>query len=502
MNRLDWKRGSASIIYYFYIMVAICFAGIMILAHQQLYTSSEKSQMLADSIANAAATAGDTGFGIDKKIANAAKDDILDMNEDMLNESSANTKVSIEKDKSSSPVKNTAHTTATVESSTVTGSYSISAEAKSKTIYSGGQAIVMLAYSHTYQALRRSGYSHKEAIQLQTKYIWGAGRGGGGITGDWTKYADCSAFVAGVYNEFGKRTNRNYNLPAYTGSLEGCGTVIKSKGSPNYSNAMPGDILLIWWDGSGSGDSDHTGIYAGKDENGVSWYIHCSGGPDNADLSSAGKGASGGAILKRAPTGGCQVQINRIFQETGSLSNRMDWRQKESYGSLTGNAAEIARTLSASGFSDAAIAGILGNFQHESGLNPCIWNGGAVSTVDKNITCGNFVIDKGPGSLGDGGYGIAQWTNARKIPLWKFAKKRDTSVSDLTTQILFMMKELKSGFPCDTGHYSSYTVSSFKKIQSPELAANVWLSKFEGIWDGTDGTRSANAISFYNRMKK
>ena len=111
----------------------------------------------------------------------------------------------------------------------------------------------------------------------------------------------------------------------------------------------------------------------------------------------------------------------------------------------------IWQRLKAKGFSDIAVAAIMGNLEAESN---CISNriqgdftkgyqrsAQYTAQVDAgNIDRHEFIYD-GPGG---GGYGLAQWTlQSRKAGLYDFAKKMGTSVGDEAMQIEWLYQQLQ-----------------------------------------------------------
>ncbi len=108
---------------------------------------------------------------------------------------------------------------------------------------------------------------------------------------------------------------------------------------------------------------------------------------------------------------------------------------------------EIWGRLKSAGFNDYASAGIMGNLYAESALNSKNLQQSAekrlgftddsyTEAVDRG-TYQNFVHDKA-------GYGLAQWTYwSLKEKLLQFAKRKNTSIGDLTMQCLFLIRELK-----------------------------------------------------------
>lgn len=85
------------------------------------------------------------------------------------------------------------------------------------------------------------------------------------------------------------------------------------------------------------------------------------------------------------------------------------------------NAEKIWNFFSEKGFKPSAIAGIMGNLQQESGLDP----------TAKNSSSGAF--------------GVGQWLGGRKKNLQDYAKKNGLDVNSLDTQLQFMWKEMNGG---------------------------------------------------------
>ena len=113
----------------------------------------------------------------------------------------------------------------------------------------------------------------------------------------------------------------------------------------------------------------------------------------------------------------------------------------------------IWQRLKAKGFSDIAVAAIMGNLEAESN---CISNriqGDFTNGYQRSaqytaqVDAGNInqheFIYSGPGG---GGYGLAQWTlNSRKAGLYDLAKKMGPSIGDEAMQIEWLCQELQLG---------------------------------------------------------
>ena len=99
------------------------------------------------------------------------------------------------------------------------------------------------------------------------------------------------------------------------------------------------------------------------------------------------------------------------------------------------------------------VAGLMGNLQAESGINPeNLQNTGerSLGMTDRQYT---QAVDKGTYTAeqfaNDGyGYGIAQWTyKSRKAALLKYAHEHERSIGDLGMQVDFLMDELRFDYP-------------------------------------------------------
>lgn len=155
-------------------------------------------------------------------------------------------------------------------------------------------------------------------------------------------------------------------------------------------------------------------------------------------------------------------------------------------GPLAGNsnAEKIWLFLGSKGLTAEQIAGVLGNFRAESGLDPAIIQGGAIA---------------GPGytPVNGVGFGIAQWTfTARQAPLVALANSTGRSVTDLSLQLDYLWQELNGTH--------SYALASLKTATTPEQAAYIFHRDFEGSAD-TEAqvlmNRGGGARLFYEQYK-
>lgn len=129
--------------------------------------------------------------------------------------------------------------------------------------------------------------------------------------------------------------------------------------------------------------------------------------------------------------------------------------------------AQILAWLRGQGMSDAGIAGILGNIQAESGMNPS-------------------AIEGGNGE----GHGLIQWSFSRKQDLFAFARQRGTSWTDIGTQLSFLASEL-SAYP--------QMWSQLLGASDPRAASRLFSNTF--VRPGIYGARDDHAAAFYRAMQ-
>lgn len=120
------------------------------------------------------------------------------------------------------------------------------------------------------------------------------------------------------------------------------------------------------------------------------------------------------------------------------------------------------------GFSDEATAGILGNFMHESGMQP------DVKEIGNNI-----------------GYGLAQWSFERRTNLENWAKENNLDVKTLTAQLNFSMYEMNS----------MNWVESYKKIKDIYQATDIFHNEYEKAGIINMASRYQKAEAIYKKYK-
>lgn len=167
---------------------------------------------------------------------------------------------------------------------------------------------------------------------------------------------------------------------------------------------------------------------------------------------------------------------------------------------LTGktNEEKIWNYLVGKGLSKAGAAGLMGNLNAESALNPQnlqnsyekklgYTDSSYTAAVDSG-TYGNFVKDSA-------GYGLAQWTYwSRKQNMLAFARAAGKSIGDLEMQLDFLFKELSEGY--------KGVLNNLKTTGSVRAASDSVLLNYERPADQSEAVKTKRAgygQSYYNK---
>lgn len=158
----------------------------------------------------------------------------------------------------------------------------------------------------------------------------------------------------------------------------------------------------------------------------------------------------------------------------------------------------LTNTNTGKGLSESAAAGLMGNLEAESGIDPHNMQDSAPLPDGPELP-----LDPSNSSLphssirGKFGYGIAQWTSAvRQEKLIAFASSTNRSTGDLHTQLDFLWRELSENY---TGVLAV--------LQDPEVtlasASYTVLAEFETPLPFTsNGTQEQRDAETANRLKK
>lgn len=149
---------------------------------------------------------------------------------------------------------------------------------------------------------------------------------------------------------------------------------------------------------------------------------------------------------------------------------------------MQGNAVEVYDFLVPRGWTLNAIAGMLGNMQTESNINPGIW---------QNLDYGNYSL----------GFGLAQWTPATNYTDWATANGYE--ISDPEGQLIWIdTRSESSGQWIPTSDYD-ISFEDFKtSSQSPEYLASAFLKNFERAGVEVESERRKQARSWYSYLEE
>ena len=143
--------------------------------------------------------------------------------------------------------------------------------------------------------------------------------------------------------------------------------------------------------------------------------------------------------------------------------------------SLNPNAVIVANKLKGAGYTKAQIAGVLGNFELESGFNPRVNEGGKVGAP-----------------MGVGGYGFGQWTGGRQTGLVNFAKQQKMDPGDPNLQAKFLLYELEGP--------EKKAAAYLREAISPEESARRFLTDFERAGIPKTKQRQEAARAIYGKL--
>lgn len=154
-----------------------------------------------------------------------------------------------------------------------------------------------------------------------------------------------------------------------------------------------------------------------------------------------------------------ELAFENVMDEV--LAGNEEQEEEEDFDAVPGdsNAARAWNYLRSRGYSSAATAGILGNLEAESGIDPKILQNG-----------------RGPGT------GVAQWENPGRWPLlvsWAKGKGKDPWA--LETQLAFLVYELEGGEVTTASILNSRFggLSKFKSASDPKWATDAFYQSFE-----------------------
>lgn len=137
------------------------------------------------------------------------------------------------------------------------------------------------------------------------------------------------------------------------------------------------------------------------------------------------------------------------------------------------------------GWTANAIAGMLGNIEVESTVNPGLWQGREIP--DDVYTTGK-------------GYGLTQWTPANKYINW--ADDNGLDYKDGDSQLSRIKYESENNLQWSTNNYLNYTWDDYiHSTESPEMLARVFVWAYERPSDPDIPLRQSNARFWFNYLR-
>lgn len=274
-------------------------------------------------------------------------------------------------------------------------------------------------------------------------------------------YYDCSSFISAALTAGGFFTTNpwfvTWNMPSYLAQAG----FIQMETTVAW---LPGDILL----NSGHTEMCYQGGEAGQ--GGITMGAHTDGVPlsEQVSINNYTTSPSYYTSLWRYPGGA--TTLNWIYGNYYLSESEMQ-----------NNAYVFYSYMFFKGYTLNSIAGMLGNFQVESTINPGIW---------QDLDEGNYNV----------GFGLAQWTPATNYTNW--ANANGYEITDGNGQCEWLDSEtVISGQWIQTDEYpiswDEYKLSS----ETPEYCASAFLKNFERAGVEKEEERQLNARRWYDYLE-
>ena len=165
-----------------------------------------------------------------------------------------------------------------------------------------------------------------------------------------------------------------------------------------------------------------------------------------------------------------------VIEDPISSNRFLGWAEMEV------NARYIWNYLGSNGWSMNAVAGMLGNMQTESTINPGIW---------QDLKEGNTA----------GGFGLVQWTPATKLISW--ANSRYSDYTDMDTQLERIEYELENGLQYSPTSSYPETFKQFKVSEkNPYYLAMAFLNNYERPLVSNQPKRGEQAEEWYEFLSE
>lgn len=150
-----------------------------------------------------------------------------------------------------------------------------------------------------------------------------------------------------------------------------------------------------------------------------------------------------------------------------------------SMNEMTINAQEIMNQLTSRGWTKNAVAGMLGNMQSESTINPGIWE-----SLSPNVKRG---------------YGLVQWTPATKLISWAEGQGLDYTSGDVQLQRIDWEVANNQQWIATSQYPMSFQEFKVSTL-TPEYLAQVFIRNYERPLNSNQPIRSTQARYWYDNL--
>ena len=161
----------------------------------------------------------------------------------------------------------------------------------------------------------------------------------------------------------------------------------------------------------------------------------------------------------------------------------MPWISGNRYLSIdemTVNAQEIMNQLTGRGWTKNAVAGMLGNMQTESTINPAVWE-----SLSPNV---------------NNGYGLVQWTPATKLISWAEGEGLDYTSGDAQLQRIDWEVANNQQWIATSQYPRSFQEFKVSTL-TPEYLAQVFIRNYERPRYPNQPIRSTQARYWYDNLE-
>lgn len=161
----------------------------------------------------------------------------------------------------------------------------------------------------------------------------------------------------------------------------------------------------------------------------------------------------------------------------------MPWISGNRYLSIdemTVNAQEIMNQLTSRGWTKNAVAGMLGNMQTESTINPGVWE-----NLSPNV---------------NNGYGLVQWTPATKLISWAESEGLDYTSGDAQLQRIDWEVANNQQWIATSQYPMSFQEFKVSTL-TPEYLAQVFIRNYERPRNPNQPIRSTQARYWYDNLE-